>query len=667
MAKETKKGVDLKAAERSKPQGLNYLLAVAINDYEHHPKLSNCVRDAERLLKVLQDRYSFRPEETTMLFDKDATAANLHKSLVLLKRKVTAQDNVVIYFSGHGFFDRDDQTGHLVPVEAQEGAVWQFFSNANLVNRIRAINSFHTFLIIDSCFSGSLFASKEVSATPFAEKVEGLPSRWALAAGQIEKVEDGLHGDHSPFAKALLAFLEKNSSPLVPVSDLIQHVKRVTPHNARQTPVGGVLFQAGDVGGEFVFHLKQDEAKAWAEAKRLNTLSSYDDYLDAYPQGRHAEEAEERMEALDEENAWKQAVARGSLVGFRKYLRAYPAGKYAGEARKRIEELKAAPEPQPEPVVTKKEGDSPLKPAPAAREKPAEKEQPAALKDMVFIEGGPFEMGDTFGEGRDNEQPVHTVTVNDFYLGCYEVTFEEFSRFVEATGYKTDADKDDGSFVWENEKWKKKAGISWRHDTTGKMRHAGEKKHPIIHISWNDAVAYCNWLSEQHGYQKVYAGNGNTVSANWKANGYRLPTNAEWEFAARQRGQKRRFGNGKDIADPEEINFDGSTQYSIPYSKEGIYRAKTTEVASFPPNSLGLYDMSGNVWEWCWDWNDGKYYNKSNNAQNPKGPDSGSYRVLRGGSWFSLPGRARCALRSAVFPDFRYYRYGFRLARTGGQ
>lgn len=135
-----------------------------------------------------------------------------------LSQKVSPQDNVVIYFSGHGFFDRSDHTGHLVTVEASEGAVWQYFSNANLVNRIRAINSFHTFLIVDSCFSGSLFVSKEVSATPFAEKVEGLPSRWALAAGQIETVEDGLHGDHSPFAKALLTFLEKNNSPLVPAS-----------------------------------------------------------------------------------------------------------------------------------------------------------------------------------------------------------------------------------------------------------------------------------------------------------------------------------------------------------------------------------------------------------------------------------------------------------------
>lgn len=151
MAKE--KGIDIKAAGRSRPTGANHLLAVAINAYRHHPQLSNCVRDARRLIRVLQEKYGFRPEHTITLFDEEATSANLYARLVELSQKVKPQDNVVIYFSGHGFFDRSDRTGHLVPVEAARGAVWHYFSNANLVNRIRAINSFHTFLIVDSCCS----------------------------------------------------------------------------------------------------------------------------------------------------------------------------------------------------------------------------------------------------------------------------------------------------------------------------------------------------------------------------------------------------------------------------------------------------------------------------------------------------------------------------------
>ncbi|MCB9274326.1 MAG: SUMF1/EgtB/PvdO family nonheme iron enzyme [Lewinellaceae bacterium] len=730
MAKDSKKGIAVEEAERPAPQGANYLLAVAINTYEHHPKLSNCVRDAERLVKVLQDRYGFHPEEVITLFDKAATAANLYKSLVLLSQKVTPQDNVVIYFSGHGFFDRSDQTGHLVPVEASEGAIWHYFSNANLVNRIRSINSFHTFLIVDSCFSGSLFASKEVSATPFAEKVEGLPSRWALAAGQIETVEDGLHGDHSPFATALLAFLETNSSPLVPASDLIQHVKRVTPHNARQTPVGGVLFKTGDVGGEFVFRLKQDEAAAWAEAQRLNTLAgyrqfleafpgsfhtqeagkqiaeleetavwesarrfntvaAYNQYLDKYPNGKKAREAIEAMEKLEETSAWNIALGRNTVAAFRKYTFDYPWGANREEAEKRIraildgerepqvrqgaaEKAKAQPYAQmPAQKLEKRQsvsggfmgwplwlrvaipigavvisifiwqlsnlgGDSGSEPRKAQRTAGSLTMLSLPKADMVLIHGGEFEMGDIFAEGVDNEKPVHTATVSDFYLSALEVTFEEYDAFCQAT--KRAKPDDEGWGRW---------------------------RRPVINVSWFDAVAYCNWRSINEGLEEVYIINGNDVSPNWTANGYRLPTEAEWEYAARQGGQKVRFGNGKDIADPAEINFDGRAQYKDTYSKGGLYRQETTEVGSFAPNSLGLYDMSGNVGEWCWDWWSDDY--PSSAQTDPHGPDSHGCRLFRGGSWSDFSTSARCTDRNCVAPWQYGYNLGFRLARNGGE
>ncbi len=613
MAKGKDKGIDLETAERSRPTGANYLLAIAINDYQHHPKLSNCVRDAEQLVKVLQEKYGFQPDHTVTLFDQEATAANLYIHLVELSQKVLPQDNVVVYFSGHGFYDRSDRTGHLVPVEAPAGAVWHYFSNANLVNRIRAINSFHTFLIVDSCFSGSLFASKDVGAAALAEVVEGLPSRWALAAGQIETVEDGLHGDHSPFAKALLSYLEANNSPLVPASELIQHVKRVTPHNARQTPVGGVLFKTGDVGGEFVFHLStrtdEDEA-AWRKATALNTVAAYDDYLDAFPNGHHAEEAETRMEELEQqdEEAWKQAASSKSVVGYRRYIRHSPRGKYVREARQRIRELKALADPELE-----KSAKSDV-PAP----KPAVKDKPSVPKDMVYVEGGSFEMG----KGSD----AHRVTVSSFYMGIYPVTFDEYDAFCEAT--KRDKPKDAG----------------W-----------GRGNRPVIYVSWYDAVEYCNWRSRQEGRQEVYAINSKNITPNWKANGYRLPTEAEWEYAARG-GQQS-----------EGYEYAGSNKLD----EVGWYRensnSQTHLVGEKKSNELGLYDMSGNVWEWCWDWYDEDYYSKSKGSQDPRGPGSGALRVLRGGSWFDLQDYARCAARYNYFPYIRSYNYGFRLARTGGQ
>jgi formylglycine-generating enzyme required for sulfatase activity len=239
---------------------------------------------------------------------------------------------------------------------------------------------------------------------------------------------------------------------------------------------------------------------------------------------------------------------------------------------------------------------------------------------LIPIEGGAFEMGDLFGEGTSDEIK-HTVTVNSFLLAKYELTFKEYDAFCEAT------------------KREKPSDAGWGRD----MR-------PAIYVSWFDAVEYCNWRSKQEGLTPAYTMQGENVSCNWQVNGYRLPTEAEWEYAARQKGQKVRFGNGKDIADPAEINFYGKENAKEPYSMVGEYRGKTIPAGSLDsPNSLGLHDMSGNVREWCWDW---------------YGPDSGSDRVVRGGSWGFNPVGVRAAGRYGNSPGNRYSTVGFRLART---
>ncbi|MCK6695446.1 MAG: formylglycine-generating enzyme family protein, partial [Thermoanaerobaculia bacterium] len=270
---------------------------------------------------------------------------------------------------------------------------------------------------------------------------------------------------------------------------------------------------------------------------------------------------------------------------------------------------------------------------------------------MVFVAGGTFRMGDTFGEGGSGEQPVHDVTLGDFYISPTEVTFDEYDLFCQATGRSKPGDQ------------------GW-----------GRGRRPVINVDWYDAIEYCNWLSRQHRYTPAYTvdksrkdpNNTNTYDdKKWTvalvpgADGYRLPTEAEWEYAARGRGQKVRFGNGKNIADPGEINFDGSAEYKQGYSVAGVYRGKTVSAGSLgSPNALGLHDMSGNVWEWCWDWYDGKQYEKdANGAYNPTGAGSGQYRVVRGGSWGYNPGGCRAADRSGWYPLGRGLNFGFRVAR----
>lgn len=252
--------------------------------------------------------------------------------------------------------------------------------------------------------------------------------------------------------------------------------------------------------------------------------------------------------------------------------------------------------------------------------------------DMVHIPGGTFQMGDVMEDNEvANEKPIHSVTLSDFYLGRYAVTFAEFDTFCEAIGRKKPGDE------------------GW-----------GRERRPVINVSWYDAVDYCNWLSQQHGYTPVYDIQGDEVRPNWTANGYRLPTEAEWEYAARERGGKLRFGNGKNTADAKEINF-YAENHKKEYSVVGERRGKTVPVGSLEaPNRLGLHDMSGNVWEWCWDW----FVDYTEEAQtNPLGPEQGSTRVGRGGSWGFYFRYCRVAYRNDWNPANSYNFLGFRLAR----
>lgn len=252
---------------------------------------------------------------------------------------------------------------------------------------------------------------------------------------------------------------------------------------------------------------------------------------------------------------------------------------------------------------------------------------------MAFVKGGTYQMGGT--DWYTNEKPIHTVTVSDFYIGRHEVTFEEYDAYCEATGKSKPHDN------------------GW-----------GRERRPVINVSWEDAVAYCNWRSKQERYQPVYTIRDDGVTANWRANGYRLPTEAEWEFAARERGKNVRFGNGKNIARSSELNFNASENRKEPYSEIGEYRKQTVPVGSLnSPNQLRLHDMSGNVWEWCWDWYDDEYYGKSPD-HNPRGPRTGADRVIRGGSWFNRPIYQRCSFRVNGRTDGSSNGVGFRLARS---
>jgi len=232
---------------------------------------------------------------------------------------------------------------------------------------------------------------------------------------------------------------------------------------------------------------------------------------------------------------------------------------------------------------------------------------------MVKVTGGTFQMGSNVN---GDEKPVHRVTVDSFWIGKYEVTQKE---------------------------WQSVMG-------TNPSRFKGENN-PVEKVSWHDAVRFCNRLSERDGFDPVYSINGTDVTCDFTKNGYRLPTEAEWEYAARGGSQSLGYKYaGSNI--PESVAWYTSNSGN-----------KTHPVGTKQPNELGLYDMSGNVWEWCWDWYDGKYYAQSP-SKNPRGPSSGTFRVARGGSWYRGAGYVRSADRGYDTPSDSHYGLGFRLSRT---
>jgi formylglycine-generating enzyme len=287
---------------------------------------------------------------------------------------------------------------------------------------------------------------------------------------------------------------------------------------------------------------------------------------------------------------------------------------------------------------------------------------------MALIPAGSFVMGGGFNDwpadwGSNPEVPLHTVYVSGFYMDRYEVS----------------------KALWDEVRgWSAGNGYSYDNPGGGKAVN-----HPAHSMKWYDAVKWCNARSQKEGLEPCYYTDSELAmvyksgqvdpQVNWGANGYRLPTEAEWEKAARGGASGRRFPwSDVDTIQHSRANYrvyqpSGTNYYSYDTSSTSGYHPTfydgvfpfTSPVGYFAPNGYGLYDMAGNVWEWCWDWYSSTYYSSSPSSD-PRGPSSGSYRVLRGGSWIHYAIRCRSAHRDDN-PAFRYDYFGFRCVRAAGQ
>ncbi len=428
------------------------------------------------------------------------------------------------------------------------------------------------------------------------------------------------------------------------------------------------------------------EKAEFREAELLNTPETYRNYLRAYPQGQYQREALGYLNKL-ELAALGQLRKDPDATALREFLIQFPESPYLDSVRKLVEQNDAlrptflpiiqqqleecrrlAPlinfveqfppvgtggddaNPVNRPSGSPSAGTNTAVTPESARPNPAQptgsapntlpdnaQPQPAnpqaqtpfnavaprpvkAIQpDMVWVDGGTFQMGSDAGV--KDEAPVHPVTISGFWVGKYEVTFAEYDRFCEALGRARANDE------------------GW-----------GRDNQPVIGVTWFDAAAYCNWLSAQDGLAPVYTFTADTVvSLRPKANGYRLLTEAEWEYAARGGNTGGNFlYSGSNELDP------------VAWYAENA-RSRTHPVGQKKPNQLGLYDMTGNVREWCFDYY-GPY--SATPSTDPSGRAVGKSRVIRGGQFGRNPEQQRSTYRTYAPPKFKDYGTGFRLARA---
>ncbi|WP_425420848.1 SUMF1/EgtB/PvdO family nonheme iron enzyme [Phaeodactylibacter xiamenensis] len=711
---EQHKGLDHEAMQQMalQQQGHTHLLVIGVDAYAHCPPLSNCVKDAKDFTALMQQQYQVSPERTYELYDAQATRTQVLRQLKNLRHKVQEDDSLIVYFSGHG--EIEDGEGYWIPIEGKPGEDEGWIAASSIKRRLNQVESFHTLVIADACFAGSFFMSYK-NAT--RQLLHSRRSRLGISASHSrERALDGQAGDNSPFAKELLRALRHNQQPL-PVDQLFTQVRDAvaTVTQGRQTPIFKNIDVKGDDQGQFVFVPAITEAQAWAACQKAGTVAAYEAFLAQFSSGRHQSEAKEMLRFLKEENAWQTARQGNSIAAYLRYQDTYPQGRYfaqsvqaiadledaqdwaaaqgrntiaaylqyqtrhpnghyraqAQQAVQRLRREMAAPtpaaKPKEEPKPAQFKADSkppPAKPPQGEHEEimyssshipVAEQEggytpryrwilliglifivgvlvavqvfnrddgtqsnnsketispsENSSIPDfkMVQIPGGTFTMG-CQNEVRDGscsgyEMPAHQVTLSTFYLSTYEVTQAQ---------------------------WKAVMGNNPSH-------FEDCPNCPVEQVSWDDVQEFIKKLNTKTGEQ------------------YRLPTEAEWEYAAR----------GEESGAQDNYLYSGSNDLDQVGWYGGNSDGKTHPVGQKQPNQLGLYDMSGNVWEWvqdCWH----EHYSGAPRDGGAWLEDSNgdcSRRVLRGGSWYINSRNSRVANRNRLYSDARLNDLGFRLAR----
>lgn len=241
--------------------GENYLLLIAVDQYKYWKPLNNAVKDARDVKKVLMEKYGFDNSHVYELLNQEVTPENVRKQFEALKAQGSNIDKLLIYYSGHGYYDPSFDLGYWVPAQGRTNrdATSTYIPNDEIRNYIKDLQFRHIFLVADACFSGSMFDQEEEDPTRGADAFESVKSRFGLSSGNLEVVSDGKKGQNSPFARYFIQYLEDNLQDRVFAKDLALFVERNVEDETEQDPIWGELRGVGSEGGEFIFELQGTE------------------------------------------------------------------------------------------------------------------------------------------------------------------------------------------------------------------------------------------------------------------------------------------------------------------------------------------------------------------------------------------------------------------------
>ena len=630
-----------------------YALVIGNDDYVSFRKLKTAASDAREVERVLRESYGF---QTKLLLN--AKRAQIVAALSAYRRELGADASLLVYYAGHGYKDNEADKAYWLPVDAEPEDVSNWIIADEITTGIRVIPARHVLVVSDSCYSGTLTRGANVlSPRPsereqFLQKMSAGRSRTLMASGGDEPVADGV-GGHSVFASALLRGLREMDRTRFTAAELFSdYVIEPVAGRSDQTPVYDPLRNSGHESGDFVFERAKIEVKPVEVAVVAPPVAKIDP-------------------AQQELAFWSAIQSSTDAEDFKDYLARYPNGLYAGIARRRVAALGGASKPTPTPVPTPVPTPLPtptptptptpaptptptpaLKlaptptPTPVTRLAPMPMSTPAPARvvtnststprttmrprliknsagiEFVWVPPGDYMMGSE--NGGPDEKPVHHVTIGEgFNMGKYEVTQAQ---------------------------WQKVMGVNPSYFRGDDL--------PVERVSWDDIVQFIAALNARN--------DGFT---------YRLPTEAEWEYAARagttgdfagDLDSMAWYGNnsGRAQIDAAEIYRTDAQNYSKRITDND---AQTHPVGSKSPNGFGLFDMHGNVWEWCQDnWHDNYNGAPADGSAWRAGADTGA-RVLRGGSWNYYAFVLRAASRGRYASNLRHANFGFRVVAVARQ